>query len=123
MLTRWVVFLTCCGGAFLSLRRGASLAVPAYLIVGAVFNPFYIVAHGGFGLGETVHSNAGHGYGGEEWSITLRGGFAGEITFAVEGAAALSPRLPWQRPRDAPAGESNMQRVANFPPGAGWGRT
>lgn len=41
MLTRWVVFLTCCWGLFLCRGRFWPSGAPAYAVVGLVFNPLF----------------------------------------------------------------------------------
>lgn len=38
-LTRWIVFVTCCWGVILTLRRLWPSAAPVYLLVGFTFNP------------------------------------------------------------------------------------
>lgn len=40
ILTRWVVFLTCCWGLWLSRGRIWPSFAPIYVAVGLVFNPF-----------------------------------------------------------------------------------
>ena len=43
VLTRWIVFLTCCWGLFLSRHRLWPSLAPAYAVVGLVFNPLFLL--------------------------------------------------------------------------------
>ena len=42
VLTRWVVFATCCWGVCLCLRKPWPSAMPAYAVVGLLFNPLFL---------------------------------------------------------------------------------
>ncbi len=39
VLTRWLVFLTCCWGVWLHCERGWVWFAPGYVIMGLIFNP------------------------------------------------------------------------------------